>query len=57
MEWKLTDNLEGNTHLVLRKYTGLKFTESVKAKMEEDIKKAVLTEWLKDWPSSLWFGK
>ncbi len=57
MEWKLTDGLERNAHLVLRKYTGLKFTDSVKAKMEEDIKKAVLTEWLKDWASSLWFGK
>lgn len=57
MEWKLTDDLEGNTRLILRKYTGLKFTDSVKAKMEEDIKKAVLSEWLKDWPSSLWSGK
>ena len=57
MEWKLTDDLEGNTHLILRKYTGLKFTDSVKAKMEEDIKKAVITEWLKGGLSSLWSGK
>ena len=57
MEWKLTDDLEGNTRLILRKYTGLKLTNLVKAKMEEDIKKAVLSEWLKDWPSSLWSGK
>lgn len=57
MEWKLTNDLEGNTRLILRKYTGLKLTDSVKAKMEEDIKKAVLIEWLKDWPSSLWSGK
>jgi hypothetical protein len=57
MEWKLTNDLEGNTRLILRKYAGLKLTDSVKAKMEEDIKKAVLIEWLKDWPSSLWFGK
>jgi len=57
MEWKLTDDLEGNTRLILRKYIGLKLTDSMKAKMEEDIKKAVLTEWLKDWSSSLWFGK
>lgn len=57
MEWKLTNDLEGNTRLILRKYAGLKLTDSVKAKMEEDIKKAVLIEWLKDWPSSLWSGK
>lgn len=57
MEWKLTDDLEGNTRLILRKYTGLKFTDSVKAKMEEDIKKAVIIEWLKGGLSSLWSGK
>ena len=57
MEWKLTDDLEGNTRLILRKYTGLKLTNSVKAKMEEDIKKAVLLEWLKGGLSSLWSGK
>ena len=57
MEWKLTDDLEGNTRLILRKYTGLKLTDSVKAKMEEDIKKAVLIEWLKGGLSSLWSGK
>lgn len=57
MEWKLTDDLEGNTRLILRKYTGLKLTDLVKAKMEEDIKKAVLTEWLKGGLSSLWSGK
>ena len=57
MEWKLTDDLEGNTRLILRKYTGLKLTDSVKAKMEEDIKKAVIIEWLKDGLSSLWSGK
>ena len=57
MEWKLTDDLEGNTRLILRKYTGLKLTDSVKAKMEEDIKKAVITEWLKGGRSSLWSGK
>ena len=57
MEWKLTDDLEGNTRLILRKYTGLKLTDSVKAKMEEDIKKAVLTEWLKGGLSLLWSGK
>ena len=57
MEWKLTDDLEGNTRLILRKYTGLKLTDSVKTKMEEDIKKAVLLEWLKGGLSSLWSGK
>lgn len=57
MEWKLTDDLEGNTRLILRKYTGLKLTDSVKAKMEEDIKKAVLIEWLKGGLNSLWSGK
>jgi hypothetical protein len=57
MEWKLTDDLEGNTRLILRKYTGLKLTDSVKAKMEEDIKKAVIIEWLRDGLSSLWSGK
>lgn len=57
MEWKLTDDLEGNTRLILRKYTGLKLTDSVKAKMEEDIKKAVIIEWLKGGLSSLWSGK
>ena len=57
MEWKLTDDLEGNTRLILRKYTGLKLTNLVKAKMEEDIKKAVITEWLKGGFSSLWSGK
>ena len=57
MEWKLTDDLEGNTRLILRKYTGLKLTNSVKAKMEEDIKKAVIIEWLKGGLSSLWSGK
>lgn len=57
MEWKLTDDLEGNTRLILRKYTGLKLTNLVKAKMEEDIKKAVITEWLKGGLSSLWSGK
>jgi hypothetical protein len=57
MEWKLTNDLEGNTRLILRKYTGLKLTDSVKAKMEEDIKKAVIIEWLRDGLSSLWSGK
>ena len=57
MEWKLTEDLEGNTRLILRKYTGLKLTNLVKAKMEEDIKKAVITEWLKGGLSSLWSGK